>query len=140
MMKKAVAFLMVLVFALCFAGCDSDDLGLQTVKDEEHGIVEFNTVNTFDFSDFEKENEGKAKTEGFVNTEPKEFHNKVDAKELAMKELPEGYKYNTIRIFFDHTEGIWMVVFSTENEDGTTSAKCSVCVEDTGYTRLIVEE
>lgn len=140
MMKKAVAFLLVLVFAFSFAGCDSDDLGLQTVKDEEHGIVEFNTVHSFDFSDFKKEHADSAKTDGFVNTEPKEFHNKVDAKELAEKELPEGYKYNTIRMFFDRTEGIWMVVFSTENEDGTVSAKCSVCVEDTGYTRLVVEE
>lgn len=139
-MKKAVAFLLVLVFAVCFAGCNGDDLGLQTVKDEEHGVVEFNTVNNFDFSDFKKEHKDNAKTEGFVNVEDKEFHNKTDAKELALKELPEGYKYNTVRIFYDRTEGIWMVQFSTENEDGTVSAKCSVCVEDTGYTRLVVEE
>ncbi|MBQ8784061.1 MAG: hypothetical protein IJZ57_09885 [Clostridia bacterium] len=140
MMKKLVAFLLVLCFAFCFAGCNSDDLGLQTVKDEEQGIVEFNTVNSFDFSDFKKEHSDTAKTEGFVNTEPKEFHNKVDAKELAVKELPEGYKYNTIRIFYDRTEGIWMVAFSTETEEGEVTAKCSVCVEDSGYTRLVVEE
>ncbi len=139
-MKKLIAFLLVLSFAFCFAGCDDDDLGLQTVRYEDEGVVEFNTVNDFDFSDFKKEHNDTAKTEGFVNTEAKEFHNKVDAKELAENELPEGYKYNTIRIFYDRTEGIWMVAFSTENEEGEVTAKCSVCVEDTGYTRLVVEE
>ena len=140
MMKKLSALLLVLVFALGFAGCDNDDLGMQTVKDEEHGIVEFNTVDFFDYSDFKEEHLDSAKTEGFVNTEPKEFHNKTDARELAKKELPEGYKYNTIRIFFDRTEGIWMVQFSTENEAGEVTSKCSVCVEDSGFTRLVVEE
>lgn len=139
-MKKAVAFLLAAVFAFCFAGCNSDDLGMQTIKDDEHGVVEFNTVNFFDFSDFKKEHADTAKTEGFVNTEPKEFHNKTDARELATKELPEGYKYNTIRIFYDRTEDIWMVEFSTENENGEVASKCSVCVEGTGYTKLVVEE
>ncbi len=139
-MKKAVAFLLAVAFAFCFAGCNSDDLGMQTIKDDEHGVVEFNTVNFFDFSDFKKEHADTAKTEGFVNTEPKEFHNKTDARELATKELSEGYKYNTIRIFYDRTEDIWMVEFSTENENGEVTAKCSVCVEGTGYTKLVVEE
>lgn len=139
-MKKIIALLLVAVFAVCFTACDSDDLGLQTIKDDEQGVVEYNTVNAFDFSEFKEENSEKAKTEGFANTEPKEFHNKTDAKELAMNELPEGYKYNTIKILFDRTEGIWMVEFSTVTEEDEVTAKYSVCVEDTGYTRLIVEE
>ena len=139
-MKKSVAFLLVLVFALCFAGCNSDDLGAQRRKDEEHGVVEFNTVGSFDFDDFQKEHESTAKTEGFANTEEKAFHNKTDAKELAVKELPEGYKYNTIKVFYDRTEGIWLVEYSNTEEDGTVSSKCSVCVEETGFTKLVVEE
>lgn len=139
-MKKAVALLLIAVLALCFAACNGDDLGKQTIVDDAQGVVEYNTVNTFDFSDFKKEHEGNAKTEGFVNTEAKEFHNKKDAKELAAKELPEGYTYNTLKLFYDRTEGIWLVEYSTENEAGETTAKCSVCVEDTGYTRLVVEE
>ncbi len=140
MMKKLVAFLLVAVFVFSFAGCGGDDLGLQTVKDEEQGVVEYNTVNTFDFSEFKEEHKDTAKTQGFANTEPKEFHNKTDAKALASKELPEGYKYNTIKIFFDRTEGIWLVEYSTENEAGEVTAKCSVCIEDSGYTKLVVEE
>ncbi len=139
-MKKLTALLLTIVFVLCFAGCNSDDLGKQTIKDDEHGVVEFNTVNSFDFSDFKKEHEETAKTEGFVNTEAKEFHNKTDARELALKELPEGYSYNTIKIFYDRTEGIWMVEFSTVNDSDEVTSKCSVCVEDSGYTRLVVEE
>lgn len=140
MMKKVTAALLLFVFAFSFAGCNKDDLGAQTMKDEEQGVVEFFTVDPFDFSDFKKEHKQTAKTEGFVNTEPREFHSKTDAKALAEKELPEGYKYNTIRIFFDRTEGIWMVQYSYETEDGTVESRCSVCVEDTGYTRLVVEE
>ena len=140
MMKKLVAFLLVAVIALSFAACGGNDLGKQTLVDTEHGVVEYNTVNPFDFSDFKKEHKATAKTEGFVNTEDKEFYNKTDAKELAAKELPEGYSYNTVKIFYDRTEGIWMVEYSTVEEDDTVSSKMSICIEETGHTKFIVEE
>ncbi len=140
-MKKIIALFLVVVISVCFAACDGKNLGKQTLTDDEHGVVEYNTVNSFDFSDFQKEHEATAKTDGFVNVEAKEFYNKTDAKELAKNELPDGYSYNTIKIFYDRTEGIWKVEFSTvDKETDAVSSKISVCVEDTGYTKLIVEE
>ncbi len=139
-MRKAAALLLSIAFALCLTACNSDDLGKQTSVNEEQGYTEFNTVNSFDFSDYKKEHKDIARTDGFKNVQPKQFHNKTDAKELAKNELPEGYKFNNLKIFFDPTEGIWMVEYSTVNEAGETTAKLCVCVEDTGYTKLIVEE
>ncbi len=140
MMKKLISliFVGILLFSLCACG---DDLGKQTIVDDEHGVVEYNTVSFFDYSDFKKEHKDIAKTENFKNTTQKEFHNKTDAKKLAKNELPDSYSYNTLKIFYDRTEGIWMVEFSTVNEDdNSVSKKCSVCVDEMGLTVLIVEE
>lgn len=139
-MKKLTALLLVFAFAFCLTACNGDDLGKQTKVYEEGNIVEHNAVGTFDFSEYKKENADKARTDGFKNTEPMEFHNKKNATILAEKELPEGYTYNYRRFYYDRTEGIWMVECSTVAEDGTVSGKINVCIEDTGYTRLIVEE
>ncbi len=140
MMKKLLAVLLVGILMLSLCAC-GDDLGKQTIVDDEHGVVEFNTVGFFDYSDFKKEHKDTAKTEGFKNTTEQEFHNKNDAKKLAKNELPEGYSYNTLKLFYDRTEGVWLVEFSTVNEDdNSVSKKYSVCVEETGFTILAVEE
>ena len=62
---------------------------------------------------------------------------KGTAKTLAEKELADDFTYDTVKIAYDRTEGIWKVEFS-QNAQGT--GKLSVCIEDSGITKLIVKE
>ena len=139
-MKKIISLMLIAFTCVTFASCGKNDLGKQTLVNDAEGYTEYATVSPFDFSDYKKEKKDKAQTEGFVNVGGKEFYNKKDAKELALKELPEGYKYNTIKIAYDRTEGMWKVEFSTVKEDGSLSSGISVCIEETGTTKLIVKE
>lgn len=137
MMKKTAALLLALILTFSFAACSKEgDLGDQTKKDES-GVVEYNTVVAFDFRDFEEKNEkGSIKT-GFVNVEESACLDKATAKKLAQNELEADFTYNTIKIFYDRTQGMWRVRFSLGEEAGQI---VNVCIEDTGVTKLIVKE
>ncbi len=137
-MKKLLSFLLIAVLMLSLCSC-GNDLGKQTIHDDEHGVTEYNTVDVFDYKDFAKEHNETAKTEGFKNVEDKEFFNKGVAKQLAKNELPQGYHYNTIKVFYDRGAGTWRVEFSTVEEDGNVSKAFNVCIDEKGHTLLTVE-
>ena len=133
-MKKFTAVIIAVIMLAVFSGCkDKGDLGAQT-KTNENGVVEYNTVNAFDYSDFKKENKNSAKTEGFVNTKESECKDKSDAEALAVKELDSGFEYNTVKISYDRTEGIWRVSFSSESKTQ------HICIDGSGKTVLAVTE
>lgn len=137
MMKKAALIVLSVLMITSFAACrKSGDLGEQT-KVNDSGVVEYNTVGTFDYSEFAKEHEKNSTKEGFVNTKESACRDKGTAKALAEKELADDFTYDTVKIAYDRTEGIWKVEFS-QNAQGT--GKLSVCIEDTGITKLIVKE
>ena len=137
-MKRIVALLAALVFVLSLCACSKDDVGKQTQVNA--GIVEYNTVTTFDYSDYLKEHEASAVKEGFANTKETTCIDKGTAKKLAINELESSLKYNTVRISYDRTEGIWMVTYSTTDENKNESNTMSVCIDDKGITKLIVKE
>lgn len=133
-MKKLISVLLLsaTLFTLC-ACKDKGDLGAQT-KVNEANVVEYNTVSDFDYSDFKKENEAKAITEGFKNTKATKCKDKGAAKALAVKEV-EGFTYNQVKISYDRTEGIWMISY-TNTENNKTQ---NVCIDENGVTVLIVK-
>ena len=135
-MKKILAVCMALLLALSFAACGKKgDLGKQTTKSAE-GIVEYNTVDTFDFGDYKKETADKAVTEGFVNAEKSACFDKGTAKKLAVKELTDGFTYDTVKIAFDRTEGVWKVSYIASAANKSEN----VCIDSDGLTVLIVKE
>ena len=135
-MKRISAILLAAVMIFSFAACSKKgDLGKQTTTNAK-GIVEYNTVGTFDFSDYKKENEDKAVTEGFKNIEESKCLDKGAAKKLAANELTEGFEYDTLRIAYDRTEGMWRVSYSISE----TGAAENICIDSDGITQLIVKE
>lgn len=137
-MKKIVAILAALTLVLSLCACSNDDLGKQTQVNA--GIVEYNTVVTFDYSDYLKEHEASAVKDGFANTKETTCIDKGTAKKLALNELDNDFTYNTVRISYDRTEGIWMVTYSTTDENKKETKTLSVCIDDKGITQLIVKE
>ena len=135
-MKKIIAVILAVVMLVLFGACAKEgDLGKQSTTNAQ-GIVEYNTVKTFDFSDYKKENADKAVTEGFKNTEASACLDKAAAKRLALNELDEGFEYDTLRISYDRTEGMWMVSYSSS----VTQKAVNVCIDSDGLTQLIVKE
>ena len=137
MMKRIVALLAVLTLILSLCACSKDDVGKQTQVNA--GIVEYNTVVTFDYSDYLKEHEASAVKEGFANTKETTCIDKGTAKKLAINELESSFKYNTVRISYDRTEGVWMVTYSTTDENKNETNSLNVCINDKGVTQLIVK-
>lgn len=137
-MKRIVALSAALVLILSLCACSKDDVGKQTQVNA--GIVEYNTVTAFDYSDYLKEHETSAVKDGFANTKETTCIDKGTAKKLAINELESSFKYNTVRISYDRTEGIWMVTYSTTDENKNESNTMSVCIDDKGITKLIVKE
>lgn len=135
-MKRLTAVLLCALMLVSFAACaKKGDLGKQTTTNAQ-GVVEYNTVNTFDFSDYKKENKDKAITEGFANTEKSKCLDKSTAKQLALNELEQGFEYDTVKISYDRTEGMWRVSYSSSQ----TQKSFSVCIDSDGVTQLIVKE
>ena len=135
-MKKIIAVIIVAVLLVSFGACSKkDDLGKQTTTNAQ-GMVEYNTVKTFDFSDYKKENADKAVTEGFKNTKASACLDKAAAKRLAANELDKDFEYDTLRISYDRTEGMWMVSYSSS----VTQKAVNVCIDSDGLTQLIVKE
>ncbi len=133
-MKKFLAAVTAILFVFSFTSCRSKgDLGKQT-KTDPSGVVEYNTVGTFDYSDFRKENKDKAKTDGFKVTKESACKDKSAAKKIASEEFGNSFVYNTIKIAFDRTEGIWRVSFSSESKTQ------HICIDSSGKTVLTVTE
>ena len=135
-MKKFTAIIIAVIMIFSFAACSKKgDLGQQTTTNAQ-GVVEYATVENFDFSDFKEENADNAVTEGFKNTKETTCIDKGTAKKLASNELTEGFDYNTIKINYDRTEGIWRVSYSST----ATNKAEHICIDSDGITQLIVKE
>lgn len=134
MMKKFALALMAVVMIFSFAACkDKGDLGAQTTTNAQ-GVVEYNTVSTFDYSDFAKVNADKAVTDGFKVTEGKGCTDKTAAKNIAAKEFSGDFTYTSVKLSYDRSEGIWRVSYIS---DANTE---HICIDETGKTVLTVKE
>lgn len=132
-MKKLSALILCGVMIFSFAACrDKNDLGAQTTTDAA-GVVEYNTVSTFDYSDFTEENEKNAITEGFKVTQGDGCKDKKAAKNIAEKELNGEFLYTSVKIAYDRTEGIWRVSYISDEKSE------HICIDETGKTVLIVK-
>ena len=133
-MKKYALILMALMMVFSFAACrDKGDLGAQTTTNAQ-GIVEFNTVAVFDYSDYAKENADKAITDGFKVTKESSCSDKKEAKNIAANEFSGDFAYTTVKLAFDRTEGIWRVSYISDVN------KEHICIDETGKTVLVVKE
>ena len=138
-MKKVISALCVFALIFCLCSCGKGDLGKQTTTNAA-GVVEYQTVGTFDYGDYAKEKDAEAIKTGFVNKQQSECMSKKDAKALAQKELKEDeYGFSEIKIDFDVTEGMWRVSYSFTSEQ-TLLKQISVCINEQGLTQLIVKE
>lgn len=140
MMKNLVVLALAFVIALSLCACSGDgDLGKQTQVNKA-GVVEYNTVSSFDYSEYLKENEATAVKEGFANTKETTCYDKVTARKLCENELDGEFTYNLVKISYDRTEGIWKVAYSTTDQNQNESNTVSVCIDEHGVTQLIVKE
>ena len=133
-MKKFSAAILAVLMIFSLAACkDKNDLGAQTTTDAL-GVVEYNTVTDFDYSEFAKEKEANSVTEGFKVTEGKGCRDKKAAKNIAQKEFSGDFSYTSLRLSYDRTEGIWRVSYISEEKTE------HICIDETGKTILIVKE
>lgn len=149
-MKRIAALSLAVFMAAALFGCGKNDgdLGKQTTVDEKNGYTLVQEVKMFKMNDDEKamKNLKGVKEEGFKIGEANktgEIETKADAIEIAKGEA--DVKYNSIRVAFDRTQGIWKVVFSNDkevkNEEGTKYVESdileTVYVDEDGYTLAV---
>lgn len=149
-MKKFVALTLSLFMAAAFFGCGKDDgdLGKQTTVDEQNGYTLVQEVKTFKMNDDERtmKNLDGVQKDGFKTTEENKTSNiktKSDAIEIAKGEA--DVKYNSVRVAFDRTRGIWKVTFSNDeeltDEAGMKHVESDVLetvyVDEDGYTLML---
>jgi len=149
-MKKAVALFLSLFMAFSLFGCGKNDgdLGKQTTVDEKNGYTLVQEVKTFKMNDDEsamKKLDGVQKDGFKIGEENKtgEVSTKSDAIEIAKAEADT--EYNSIRVAFDRTRGIWKITFSNDkeivNEEGMKHVESqileTVYVDEDGYTLAI---
>lgn len=149
-MKKilAAAISAVLMLALFGCGKNDGDLGKQTTVDKQNGYTLVQEVKNFKMNDDEKAMKklDEVQKDGFRTGEENKtdgIKTKSDAIEIAKKEA--SVKYNSIRVNFDRTRGIWKIVFSNDeeikDEEGMKHVESDVLetiyVDEDGYTLLI---
>lgn len=149
-MKKLVCGVLgvCLVFALFGCGKNDGDLGKQTTVDEKNGYTLVQEVKTFKMNEDEKAMKrlDGVQKEGFKTGEQNKIGDvgsKDDVIELAKKEA--SVKYNSVRVAFDRTRGVWKVTFSDDkevkNEDGMKHVESNVLetvyIDEDGYTLCI---
>ena len=149
-MKKIIALALSMFMAAVFFGCGKDDgdLGKQTTVDEQNGYTLVQEVKTFKMNDDEramKKLDGVQK-EGFKISEANKTGDvkvKSDALEIAKGEV--DVKYNSVRVAFDRTQGIWKVTFSNDkeltDEEGMKHVESDVLetvyIDEEGYTLML---
>lgn len=149
-MKKIIISVLLIALTVVFFGCSkgNGDLGKQTTVDKDNGYTLVQEVKTFKMNDDEKamkQLDGVQK-DGFVTDEANktgDVASKTDAIDLAKKEV--SLSYNSIRVNFDRTRGIWKIVFSNDEEikgdDGQKHVESNVVetvyVDEEGYTIAI---
>lgn len=133
-MKKILSALLAVFMIFSFAACKKKgDLGAQTTTNAE-GIVEYATVTNFDFSEFAEEHEKDSVKEGFKVTKESKCNDKSAAKKIAEKEFSGKFKYTSVKISYDRTEGIWRVSYISDKNSE------HICIDEKGKTVLIVKE
>lgn len=148
-MKKFTAFLLALILPVILFGCkDNGDLGKQTTVDTQNNVTIYAGTGMFKMNDDEramKKLDGVQK-DGFKLNMGDEgiapVKTRSDVLDAAKKEAT--VKYNSIRVAFDRTRGIWRVVFGNDTEkevDGqkqiSTTALETVYIDEDGYTLAI---
>lgn len=149
-MKKIISACLFAVIMLSLFGCGKNDgdLGKQTTVDKENGYTLVQEVKTFKMNADEKamkKLDGVQK-DGFKTGEENQtggIGTKDDAIKIAKKEI--AVKYNSIRVAFDRTRGIWKIIFSNDEEikdsDGMKHVESDVVqtvyVDEDGYTLAI---
>ena len=105
-------------------------------EDIDEFISRTKVISEFNYRDdavlYKKDNEG-VKTEGFVNTEPSEIITVKDAVNLAKKEC--SVEYDTMKIWYDYTKGVWKINFSKFN---TLGGDQTVYIDRNGITLMRV--
>ena len=149
LLKKLTAFALLLVMSLAFFGCgrDDGDLGKQTTVDAENGYTLYEGAPNFRMNDDEdiiKKLNG-VKTDGFKVGEANKTGNiKIKADAVAIAKQEVDVKYNSIRVFYDRTRGIWKIVFGNDvekvDENKVKSVETAVAetvyVDEDGYTLM----
>lgn len=149
-MKKITALFLSVFIAFALFGCDRNDgdLGKQTTVDEQNGYTLVQEVKTFSMNDDEramKKLDG-IQTDGFKTGEENKTGNigtKSDAIAIAKGET--DVKYNSIRINYDRTRGVWKIVFSNDevltDDAGMKYVESNVVetvyVDEDGYTLAV---
>lgn len=148
-MKKFSAFLIAFAVAFALFGCgrNDGDLGKQTTVDEANGYTLVEEVKNFRMNDDERlmKSIDGIRTDGFRTGEENktgDIGTKSDVIALAKAEVEA--KYNSVRVFFDRTQGIWKVVFSNDvqnvDEKGMKTVQSDVVetvyVDEEGYTLM----
>lgn len=136
-MKKSLSIISVIVICLTLFACGKKegDLGKQTSIDKTNGYTLVQEVIPFKFS----KEEDNLKSDEIVTTIPNTTYTKIQTKSDALEIAKKAVKadYNKINIYFDRTQGVWKIVFSTDtqNADGTFTNKIaeSIYVDEDGY-------
>lgn len=136
-MKKSLSIISVIVICLTLFACGKKegDLGKQTSIDKTNGYTLVQEVIPFKFS----KEEDNLKSDELVTTNPNTTYTKIQTKSDALEIAKKAVKadYNKINIYFDRTQGVWKIVFSTDtqNADGTFTNKIaeSIYVDEDGY-------
>lgn len=148
-MKKIIAILLTLILPIILFGCKDDgDLGKQTTVDAQNNITVYTGTGVFKMNDDERamkklegvQKDGFKQNMGDEGTSP--INTRSDVLEAAKKEAT--VKYNSIRVAFDRTRGIWRVLFGDDTEkeiDGkkqiSTTVLETVYIDEDGYTLAI---
>lgn len=145
-MKKIFSVLLAVILPIILFGCrDDGDLGKQTTVDAKNNCTIYEGTGMFKMNDDESamkkldgvQRDGFKFNKGDANVTA--INTRSDVLEIAKKEATVDY--NSIRVAFDRTRGIWRVVFgndTTKEVDGkqtiTTTAVETVYIDEDGYT------
>lgn len=148
-MKKVTAILLALIIPVILFGCkDNGDLGKQTTVDTQNNVTIYAGTGMFKMNDDEramKKLDGVQKDGFKLNPDGdgvSPINTRSDVLEAAKKEV--SVKYNSIRVAFDRTRGVWRVMFGNDTEkevDGKTEITSTtletIYIDEDGYTLAI---
>lgn len=136
---KTITVIFSAILMLSLASCKSNgDLGRQTTVDTENGYTLIQEVKSYKLSDDEKlwKNIKDIQSEKFVTDETNKTGNiKTKSDALSIAKSENISPYNSIRMYYDRTRGVWKVVFSNDEEitDEKGNKSVSGTVSDTVY-------
>ncbi|PKM62528.1 MAG: hypothetical protein CVU97_04820 [Firmicutes bacterium HGW-Firmicutes-21] len=150
-MKKTILIFMIILLCIGLFSCSGISAAVSEESKEESitesqtesvevskeaSTDEFSHIPSFSYSEDTSayaEGEPGVKTEGFNNVTTSSFSTTDELIELAKNEVT--IEYNQTTVYYDKTEEMWLVVFSTEDVLGGCQ---SVYADKNGITQLIV--